>query len=585
MPQPKLIVASLALLSLLACSQDPSSTETSRFVATKPGSGKNDSYVNTAAKEYAFSGTAHIVAPENAESLEPDALAAELKRKADSRLRAIAQSISSQLREKVSELNNAIPHELPQEIADSIKDEDDSTKRKILENWRTQQEVSAFSRSNSTFQDSIRKTDDGRYAFDFKLEFVLSNKLADALFPDSGGTTGSLEVTVTDYYDPQNTEKLSVNAAPTPSTDSFPKYKEMFEDGVFDVAIHVGGDYNSDEVKICCPGENGETTCETKTCTNSCANDENACTKEPPAGCTKELIIGRIDRYTAEHLVATLKADGFQHEAETYKDLKIDSPPFEKIYKFDTFELLVRVKIVFPEIVPCGEEQKLVDAMKESLKTADMIVYAGHAGPGAGFLLDYQPRTELDDADWKNLEMPSKYQMILMYGCETYSTYADAMFANPNKNDGNLDVVTTANTMWTNMGLPGTLTVFNGLLLQDEASKKHIPVSWTRLLMWLNTQEQNAHTHYGVHGVDSDPKISPWSDPSTLCHSCESDADCPGGGNFCITYGDGTKGCGLACTTDAACGDGYQCYQIPGTEDSLFPKICVPTSFSCTPSE
>lgn len=583
MPQPKHIALSLALIVLAACSQDPSTTTDGRFVVKKPGTGKNDSYVNTAAKEYAFTGTAHIVAPANAETMEPDALTAELKRKADSRLRSISQALSSKLREKVSELNNLIPHELPAEIAEQIKDEDDSTKRKILENWRTQQEVSAFSRSSSTHQDSIRKTEDGRYAFDFKLEFVLSNKLAEALFPDAADGSGTLEVIVTDYYDPANTETLAIAGKPTPSTDAFPKYNEMFSDGVFDVAIHIGGDYNSDEVKICCPGENGEQKCEKKTCANSCNNDSNACTEEPPAGCTKELIVGRIDRYTAEHLVASLKADGFQHEAETYKDLEIDSPPFEKRIQFDTFELLVRVKIVFPEIVPCGEERKLVDAMKESLRTADMIVYAGHAGPGAGFLLDYQPRTELDDAEWKNLEMPAKYQMVFMYGCETYSTYADALFANPNKNDGNLDVVTTANTMWTNMGLPGTLTVFNGLLVQDTNTKKHIPVSWNNLLMWLNTQAQNGHTHYGVHGVDSDPKVSPWSDTSGLCSRCETDSDCPGGGNFCITYGDGSKGCGLACTTDAGCGDGYQCYRIPGTEDSLFPKICVPQSFSCQP--
>ena len=578
----KRLVICAMIVGISGCTAQPTSP---RRLVTAPGAGKTDSYVNTAAKEYAFSGTALIEAPSGATEMSAEDLDKALRRGADSKLSRIASEVSSHLRKTVTSLNETIPKQLPEEIAKQIEDEDAETKRNILENWRTQQEVSAFSRSTSKQFESIEKTEDGRYRFSFKLEFVLSNRLASTLFPVEDGS-GQFEIELKPYYGASvQPEAITVSARPSPSTDSFPKYREMFSDGKLEIAIHIGGDYNTDEVKICCTDAEGKESCEKKSCSNSCNNDPNPCTQEPPTGCTKELVIGRIDRYTAEELVNSLKKNGFQHSAATYKDLKIDSPPFVKTIPFDGFDLEVRVRIVYPEIVPCGEERKLVDAMKESLKTADVVVYAGHAGPGAGFILDYQPRTELDDRDWTSLEMPDKYQMIFMYGCETYSTYADAMYANPSKHDGNLDVVTTANTMWTNMGLPGVTTVIDGLLLRDPSTKRHIPVSWTKLLMWLNVQEENGHTHYGVHGVDASPKLSPWSDRSSLCKPCKSDVDCPGGGNFCITYGDGTMGCGMACTTDEACGTGYQCYQIPGEEDTLYPKLCVPNTFSCAPPQ
>lgn len=294
-----------------------------------------------------------------------------------------------------------------------------------------------------------------------------------------------------------------------------------------------------------------------------------------------EKLGGRVDRWTAEELVRILKEQGFTHDAETYKDLTIASPPFVKTYAFDTYQLEVKIKVVYPEIVPCGEEQKLVEAMEQSLSTREIIVYAGHAGPGHGFVLDYQPRKELDDSRWTSLQMPDTYQIVMMYGCKTYSTYADAMYANPAKNDANLDVVTTVNTMWTNMGLPGITTVLFSMLLQETESKRHIPVSWLTLLSWLNLQEQNGHTHYGVHGVDSDPRISPWVDPADLCATCETDADCRGGGNFCLSLPDGSKGCGAVCSVEDACGEGFLCFPIPGLEDSVIPKMCVPESMTC----
>jgi hypothetical protein len=568
--------------SVVACSAgdgpgDP--TDDGRRVPTLPGSpgGKADSYVNTAAAEYDFTGSAHLSTPAGLDTMTAEEADVALKKAADARLAQVANAIVAALREKAKAHNSEIPNELPPEIAESIANEDEDTKRRILENWKTQQEVSAATRSGKKHLESIRKDTDGSYLFDFDVEGLLSAKLASKMFAESK----SFEVTVKQYQEPTS-ETVTVTAQKTPSTDGYPRYDLMFEDGVFEVAVHVGGDYNKEEVKICCPdATTGEQSCKKTACENSCAPVEDACSLPAPEGCTKEKLGGRVDRWTAEQLVEVLKAEGFAHPAASYLDLAIDSPPFTKTFDFAGKPVEVRVKVVFPEIVPCGEEQKLVDAMKESLSTRELVIYAGHAGPGAGYVLDYQPRTELDDSVWATLPMPEHYQVLAMYGCQTYSTYADAMYANPAKNDANLAVVTTVNTMWTNMGLPGTTTLMFGMLMQEQATQRHLPVSWLNLLSWLNLQEQNAHTHYGIHGVDSSPKLSPWVTTADLCKTCDSDSDCAGGGNFCLSFPDGTRGCGAVCTDSAGCGDKSSCVAIPGLEGSVIPKMCVPNAVTC----
>jgi hypothetical protein len=551
--------------------------DSSPFRAPDLSGGKADSYINSAAKEYGLVGTAHFGKPAGLDEMTPEDAQKALEEAADSKLQSVANAIHSFLRDRASTLNAEIPHELPEEIAEQIKDEDDATKSRILDNWRTQQEVSAFLRVSGHHYDSIRPDEGELYAFDFEVEAVLSSKLVIAIFEEGGG---DIEVTVTSWSSEPREETIKVTGVPTPSFDAYPRYDALFEDGVFDIAVHVGGDYNEEEVEVCCPDpETGETTCRDEECANTCEVVENVC-NTPPEGCTVTYKGGRVDRETAKGLVEYLLADGFQHTAATYKDLTIDSPSFTKTVQMGGSPLEIRFKVVYPEIVPCGEEDKLIQSMRDSLASMDMIVYAGHAGPGAGFILDYQPRAELDDRDWPSLTMPDKYQIVLMYGCRTYATYADALYANPAKNDANLDVVTTVNTMWTNMGLPGTLTVFTSMLFQDDLGR-HVPVSWINLLNWLNLQDQNAHTHYGVHGVDSDPKISPWAGPESLCRPCETNTDCGGGGSFCFDMSSGGKSCLSTCTADEGCGAGYLCLAVPGLEDTVVPRFCLPATDGC----
>jgi hypothetical protein len=53
----------------------------------------------------------------------------------------------------------------------------------------------------------------------------------------------------------------------------------------------------------------------------------------------------------------------------------------------------------------------------------------------------------------------AKQQLVLAQGCQTYSQYADMIYASPVKDEPNLDVITTVNNSygvgnWRGLGTP-----------------------------------------------------------------------------------------------------------------------------------
>ena len=165
-----------------------------RRVPTLPGSpgGKADSYVNSAAAEYAFTGTVHVATPTGLDAMTPEEVTAALAKAAETRLGPVASAIVGSLREKAKAFNSEIPNELPPEIAEAIAGEDDATKKHILENWKTQQEVSAATRSGKKHLQTIRQDTDGSYMFDFVVEGLLSAKLATKVRAGGSGVWGAV---------------------------------------------------------------------------------------------------------------------------------------------------------------------------------------------------------------------------------------------------------------------------------------------------------------------------------------------------------------------------------------------------------
>ena len=99
--------------------------------------------------------------------------------------------------------------------------------------------------------------------------------------------------------------------------------------------------------------------------------------------------------------------------------------------------------------------------------------------------------------------------------------------------------------------------------------------------MLRGVNESFPDVHYGVHGIDQDPKIAPNGGAASMCQPCSTNADCGGGGNYCLDYADGSA-CSVACTTDEACGEGYTCTQLYDDPELFYiPKQCIRTAQTC----
>ncbi len=308
----------------------------------------------------------------------------------------------------------------------------------------------------------------------------------------------------------------------------------MFEDGVYDIGIHFGGDYNE----------------------------------------------GRHDIETAEWLVGHLLESGWVNDGvQTLDDLTIDSEPFSKVLTVEGREIDVRVYIYHSDMVEAADEQRLADVVKESFAERDVVIYSGHAGSNAGFILDYQPKFEIDDAEFKNLPMADKYQIFVLDGCMTHRTYVDQLMANPAKTWDNTDIVTTVNTTPFGIGYQVLHEFVFWLTLTDQLGR-HYPLSWQTVLRGVNLRSYKT-VHYGVHGIDADPGINPHDGDSMLCASCRDASECGAGGNICLNIG-GVGSCGVACTTDTACPDGFRCARLTDDPDLFYlPKQCIPRDYVC----
>jgi len=388
-----------------------------------------------------------------------------------------------------------------------------------------------FRRNNSAESGAYALVGD-QVSFEFEMDLVGSYYLMHLLSPGEASRR-TFEVTVSDYQ-AVNSEKIVVTIRGSEAKDAFPKYNELFADNVLDMGIHFGGDYNE----------------------------------------------GRHDLDTAKWLVDYLLENKWNNPSVTqFKDLKIDSPPFRSEVIVEGRKVSVEVYITHSDMVEVEEEEKLTEAVKKSFAERDIVMYSGHAGENAGFILDYQPRHEIKARDFAALEMADKYQIFVLDGCRTYRTYVQALMANPAKSDLNLDIVTTVNTTPFSAGYYLLFEFMNWLTITNEDGA-HYPLSWKTILRGVN-KPSFKDVHYGVHGISGNPQLNPHASAGIMCSPCSVDADCGAGGNLCLSYA-GSAGCGVACTNDSACGPGYRCARL--TEDpNLFyiPKQCVRRDYIC----
>lgn len=480
------------------------------FPAPEHDATKADNYISTNAREFVVKGEVTAALDQGFAELSGEERAARLQSTINSHSRKVSSAIRARLKEAVDAANNGMRG-------------DDAT-------------YFTYFRSNSELLGDVLSTTDESVTYQLEMQLVASPFLMHHVSPGENERR-PFTVELKSGWGSASTsepERVDLTIEGSASRDAFPKYNEMFADGVYDIAVHFGGDYNE----------------------------------------------GRHDIETAKWLVETLIEAGWDSgDVTSFEDLKIDSAPFTRKLEVEGSTLEAKVYIYHSDMVEAAEEEKLADVMRESFAERDIIIYSGHAGSNAGFILDYQPKFEIDDKDFKDLPMAEKYQIFVLDGCMTYRTYVDQLLANPAKTFENVDIVTTVNTTPFGLGYQVLHEFVYWLTLTDQLGR-HYPLTWQTILRGVNIRSFKT-VHYGVHGIDNDPQLNPHGGTDMLCSPCRDASECGPGGNICLNIG-GQGGCGVACSTDLGCPDGYRCARLTDDPDLFhIPKQCIPRDYQC----
>lgn len=317
------------------------------------------------------------------------------------------------------------------------------------------------------------------------------------------------------------------------SLNAYPKYMEMFEDGL-DIGVHVGGDHNT-----------------------------------PPQ-----------DINHARSIYDDLVASGFKSPVTKFEDLKIDSGPLTSAVKVKGADVPVRVKIYHVDMTTAETRNLLVEAYKASAKADDVVIYDGHAGKQlsySGVVVAYKPaRVAIPASEFKNLPTTGKQQIFLFNGCETYSGYADSLYENPNNKPENTDIITTGNYSAIFPRATQVIAFVHGLVDGKTRGGEWVPRSWDSVLTNMSRAGDRAWPHvYGVHGLDDNPRTSPIADAAKVGAACSVDADCGATDSKCISVSATKKVCGIACADSAGCPSGTVC-ALPRGSQSIDDQQCAP---------
>jgi hypothetical protein len=217
----------------------------------------------------------------------------------------------------------------------------------------------------------------------------------------------------------------------------------------------------------------------------------------------------------------------------------------------------------------------LEEDMRESFRTADVIIFNGHSGPFYGFSLANwrvvsDGTGDISYREIETLEMPAdRYQIAVADGCDTYQI-GEAFARNPNKPGGrNVDVITTTNYGTADFPYSTMNLVLH--LIESGPDGYHRPPTIRSLLRDLRLGHYD-NPLFGLHFVDDNPKRHPYADMEWVGYECSQHDQCGAPGNRCASAG---RVCAAACTSDAGCGAGYRCIPI-AAGNAIYDRGCLP---------
>ncbi len=522
-------------LTFLACGDtaepggDPAASDEAEILPVAPG--KSDDYFSTAGREYTVLGEDLFVL--DAPLPEGDALQETLEQTAQLRQNALAFFLHAYVASKSSHDTNA-----------------------EYGGFRTTVRQKTIERL------SPEPVEDGEepsrtFSYLFEIEVAGPNDLLRNLPLDSDGAfaltlpllsaaelrSGSYSRTYSNFdpskLEPAQLTQISLHIqAEEGEPDAYPEYQALFDDDLLDVLLLVGGDYND----------------------------------------------ARYDMQAARGIFGLLQSElKLQAPVATFEELRSDSGPFVGALDAGDRSVRFEVTLIHPDMQAEPElgYEGLKELFRRGMAGKDVIIYDGHAGYDesySGVVVHYNPRHAVPAVDFADLDMPEKYQIVFFNGCKTYTQYADNLYRNPAKTEGNLDILTTVNFSWlSEMGR--VTTAFLKGLTQREAGQ-HKPLSYGEVLAEMN-RGTSWDVIYGVHGVAGNPHMSPYGEVDSLCRSCTRNSDCPGAGNLCLALAaGGGRVCGVACTDDSGCPADYACREVSRGR-SIIGKQCLPRGNAC----
>ncbi len=362
----------------------------------------------------------------------------------------------------------------------------------------------AMVRTKSGETGNLRKVSDGLYDLTFEIDLAGPKNLTQ-LLPRVGTTSPfKFELKMPEFaaVDPNNVPRgeirswkpesatgpvesnvLSLVRLPVPK-NAYPQYGEFTKDGVYDVTMVFGYDYNT------------------------------------PRSDVSEI------REAYDHLVGR----GFRSPVASFDALKADSGPFTLDVKAGGKDVKIEVRLFYADMFE-GQRPAQKQLIVDELVKRDVFFYNGHAGPYYGFYVDANKEASVGYLELASAPFTTKQQLVVAQGCQTYSQYADMIYASPMKSEDNLDVITTVNYSY---GV-GTLDLFDSLTAVENT--RLAPADAYAIVEQLNGQwiNQSYEVYYGIMGITANPAVHPYAALDKIGTECTAASDCGDeSANLCI---------------------------------------------------
>lgn len=498
----------------------------------------------------------------------------------------------------------------------------------------------AMVRNQTLEQLDVRELEDGLWEADFTIDLAGPNDMLEKLVADGaialddGSLRLNLKMPLNATTDPTSPsarpirsfdaktyqgelEEVELTLKPHPAiSDAYPHYEAFMADGIYEITMFFGYDYNDPRVDLIEAKETFEHLIsigfaapverfEQLTHESGPFTGTIWVQGKPGNSCIERSVLLRANehRVDAQRLAELgLRADAAA-EVISYRQGPdgqwgtLDDRRFPDFERFDQVKGIgdatldkarkaVAAECQPGQLSPVTVEVRLFhadmftadrrlqhDLAIEELKQRDVFFYNGHAGPYYGFYLDAADQAAVEYQEFKSIDFdPERQQLFIAQGCQTYSQYADMLYANPAKSEENLDVITTVNYSYGQ----GTLQLFNQLITLDQSSV-HYPISFYEIVGALNNDPTNDHygVFYGVMGMDGNPQLNPYADPNLIGQACESQADCVGNpyANLCVGMSEGGSAC-IGTTLGAeGCPEGTT-YAYVANEQTVIGGVC-----------